>query len=192
MTEQRVVVDGHLGVERKPVAISGQDQRVDLGQSRVFTQIRVIQLSCDRGEPSYSLGGQSEREADLPRLPGVETEKRVDQGPHDPLWPVASDLLDIDAALRARHDDVLTAGAIEGDSEVDLLGDVDGGRDQDLAYNVSANVETEDRRGGVAGFFWGAGELDATRLAATAGEHLGFHDDRAARRLGQRHRFCGG
>ena len=189
MTEQRVVVDGHLGVEREPVAIPGQDQWVDLGERRIFFQICVVQLPGDRGEPGHPVGGEAEREADLPRLPGVQTEERVDQGAHDPLWPVASDLLDVDAALRARHDDVLTAGAIEGDPEIELLGDVDGGRDQHLAHRVPANVETEDRRGGVAGFFRGAGELDAARLAATSGEHLGFHDDRAARRLGKRHRL---
>ena len=162
----------------------GQDERVDLGQRRVFFQIGVVQLPRDRREPGHPVGGESKREADLPRLPGVETEKRVDQGAHDPLGPFASDLFDIDAALRARHDHVLTACAIEGDAKVDLLGDVDGGRDQHLAHDVPANVETEDRRRGLAGLIRGAGELDAARLAATSSEHLGFDDDRSARGLG--------
>src|SRR5215208_6984844 len=145
MTEQRVVVDAHLGVECEPLATPGKDQWVDLGKRRVFPQIGVVELPRDRREPGHPFGSESEREADLPRLPGVETEKGVDQGTDNPLWPFPSDLFDLDTALRARHDDVLTAGAIKGDPEVDLLGDVDGGRDQHLAHGVPANVETEDR-----------------------------------------------
>ena len=44
MTEQGVVVDGHLGVERQPVALRGQDEGVDLGERRVFFQIGVVEL----------------------------------------------------------------------------------------------------------------------------------------------------
>src|SRR5215213_7324521 len=192
MTEQRVVVDGHLGVECEPLAIPGQNQWVDLGKRGVFSQIGVVELSCDRCEPGHPIGGQSEREADLSRLPGMETEKRVDQGPHNPLWSFASDFFDLDATLSARHDDVLTTRAIERDAEVDLLGDVDGGRDQHLAHDVSANVQTEDRRGGLAGLLSGAGKLDAAGLAATSGQHLGFDDDRTACGLGQRSCLIGG
>jgi hypothetical protein len=124
---------------------------VDLGQRRVFFQICVIQLPRHRREPGHPVGGEPERKANLPRLPGVQTEERVDEGAHDPLWPFASDLFDVNTTLRARHDDVLTARAIEGDPEVELPGDIDGGRDQHRAYRVPANVETKDRRGNLAG-----------------------------------------
>ena len=178
MTEQGVVVDGHLGVEREPVALSSQDKGVDLGQRRVFVQICVIQLPHHRREPCHPVGGKSERKADLPCLPGVQTEERVDEGANDPLWPVASDLFDVDTALRARHDHVLATCAIQGDPEIDLLGDVDGRRDQNLAHDVPANVETKNRRGDLAGFCRCAGELDAACLAAAASQYLGFYDDR--------------
>src|SRR5829696_2156969 len=163
MTEQRVVIDGHLGVERQPITLPGQDEGVDFRQGGVFFQVCVVQLPRDGRKPGHPVGRESERESDLSRLPGTETKKRVDQGANDPLWPVARDLLDIDAALRAGHDHVLPAGAIEGYPEVDLLSDIDGGSDQHLAHDVPANVETKDRRGGLARLSWRAGEFDASR-----------------------------
>ena len=170
----------------------GQDEGVDLGQRRVFFQIRVVQLPRDRREPRYPVGREPERKGNLPRLPGVQPEERVDEGAHDPLWPLASDLFDVDTALRARHDHVLTTCAIEGDPEVELLSDVDGGRDQHLAYRVSANVETEDRRGNLAGLCRCAGELDAACLAAASREDLGFHHDWTTRGLSKCRRLIRG
>src|SRR5215212_5336006 len=99
MTEQGVVVDGHLGVEREPVTISSQDEWVDLGERRVFFEIRVVQLPHHRHEPRYPVGCESERKADLPCLPGVQPEERVDEGANDPLRLFASNLFDVDATL---------------------------------------------------------------------------------------------
>ena len=42
MPEERVVVEGHLGVEREQVAAGGDDQRIDLDERRVGADERVV------------------------------------------------------------------------------------------------------------------------------------------------------
>ena len=98
------------------------------------------------------------------------------------LWTLAGDFLDVDAALGAGHNQDLAPGAIEDDAEVEFLGDIDAGDDQDFVDGVSANVHAEDRAGGGVGIVRRARELDAASLAAPTGVDLGLDGDGAAER----------
>ena len=92
------------------------------------------------------------------------------------------DLLDLDAALRREHEERLLLATVERDREVVLLRDVGRLLDPELADDVAVDVEPEDvarfllRVGGVVG------ELDAARLAASAGQHLSLDDHGASER----------
>ena len=59
------------------------------------------------------------------------------------LWALSGHLFDVDSALRAGHDHVLATRSIEGDAEVELLGDIDCRRNQHFPHRVPANVEPE-------------------------------------------------
>ena len=64
--------------------------------------------------------------------------------------------------------------------------------DPELADDVAADVEAEDRRAPSASASSGVvGELDPAGLAAAAGQHLRLDDDRAAELLGGRARLVG-
>ena len=53
----------HLGVERQPVAVAGEDQRVDLGERGVFGDIGFVQRLRDRREAVDLIGGNAELES---------------------------------------------------------------------------------------------------------------------------------
>ena len=151
VAEERVVVEAHLGVERQPLAVLGQDQRVDLGQRRVLVDVGVVERLGDRGEAGDLVGRRCpSANAELPRLVGVQPEQRVGLDADDLLRPLARDLFDVDAALGAGHHDELPARPVEDDAEVELLRDLDAGHDQHLVDGVTADVHAEDllaRRG---------------------------------------------
>ena len=90
------------------------------------------------------------------------------------------DLLDLDAALGREHEERRLLRAVERDGEVVLLRDVGRALDPELAHDVPADVEPEDRARLLLRVRRVVGELDAAGLAAPAGEHLGLDDDRAA------------
>ena len=62
---------------------------------------------------------------------------------------------------------------------------------QTLLDDVAADVEPEDVAGLLLGVRRVVGELDAARLAAPAGQHLGLDDDLPAELLGCRARLLG-
>ena len=188
MPEEGIVVDRHFGIESHPLAAAGQHQRVDLGQRRIFFHIRVVELPGDGCEPGDLVWSETESKTDLPRLPWVKAEKRIDQGTDDALWPLAGDLFDVNAALGTGHDDVLAAGAIKGNAEIELLGDIGRWGNQYLSHDVTADVETKNRRGSVAGLGWCAGQLHSAGFATTTGVNLSLDHDRTTGGLGDRFR----
>ena len=107
------------------------------------------------------------------------------------LGALGGDLLDVHASLRREHEERLLLAAVEGDREVVLLRDVGGLLDPELADDVAADVEAQDLARARLGLLGRLGELDAARLAAPAGQHLGLDDDLAAELLGRRARLLG-
>ena len=66
------------------------------------------------------------------------------------------------------------------------------GGDHDAVHDVALDVETEDRLRGLFGIRGRLGDLDAARLAAASGLHLGLDDGHAAELLGGRAGLLGG
>ena len=94
------------------------------------------------------------------------------------------DLLDLHAALRAQHAEVLLRGAVEGERRVVLLRDVGSVLDPDALHDMTLDVEAEDVARVGARFVGVGGELHAAGLAATTDLDLRLHHDRVADAIG--------
>ena len=118
-------------------------------------------------------------------MPRVTALERVDVEPHERVRARRGDLLDVDPALRREHEERLLRAAVEREREVVLALDVRRPLDPHLRDDVAADVHAEDLARARLGLVGGLGELDPTRLAATAGQHLRLHDDGKAELLGR-------
>ena len=87
------------------------------------------------------------------------------------------DLLDLHAALGGAHQQDPALRAVEDRGEVELLDDVRGRPDQDLAHGHALDVHAEDLRRDGLRFVRGARELHATGFPAPTDEDLGLDDD---------------
>ncbi len=65
-----------------------------------------------------------------------------------------------------------------------LAGYVDGRLDEHGADPLATDLHTEDGGSIRGNLSTGSGNLDATRLAPSAGSHLGLYDDRTTEELG--------
>ncbi len=198
VAEHGVVVEAHLGVERHDVAAAGHHQRIDLGERRVRVDIGL----GEAGDQLRRLGGrralQAQPRGNGPGLERQDSEMGIDGLAEDRLRVLGGDLLDVHAALAGGHDDRLALGAIEGDRDVQLLGDVGGLLDEHLAHELpfgaglmGDELHAEDLAGQLASFLGRLGELDAAPLAAPAGVDLGLDDAPAAHLLADPGRLVG-
>src|SRR5690606_26633797 len=132
------------------------------------------------GDRLAQLLGETGGLDDLAGLRLVDADERVDGDTSQRLGPLDRELLDLHAALDAAHREVAALGAVEEDREVVLLGDRGTLGDHHAVDGVALDVHAEDLGGPLAGLLGGAGDLDAARLAAATGLHLGLDDDHAA------------
>src|SRR3954453_7802947 len=175
--EVRVVVEGHLRVQREDRAVGRLGQRVDLDQRGVLLAEDVPQLDGDRDHLVADLGGEFRRVNYLGGLRGVDAGRRVDGDAGQRLGLGDRDLLDLHAALDRGHRQEGAVGAVEQVGEVVLLGDVAGlGHHHAMGY-VALHVEAEDVLRPRPVLLGVVGQLDATGLAAAAGLHLRLDDD---------------
>ena len=116
----------------------------------------------------------------------------IDVDACDRVGVLLRDLLDLDAALRGEHAEVLLRAPVERERRVVLLGDVGRVLDPHDVHDVALDVHAEDVPG-VRAHLVGVGrELDAAGLAAPAHLDLRLHDDRIADPLGGGHRGVDG
>jgi hypothetical protein len=100
--------------------------------------------------------------------------------PQDGIGVRPGRFLDLDAALRrCDHRDRL-AGAIQDEAQVVLLGDLRRRRDQHGSHGDALDIQAQDLASPLRRFVRGGGELDPTRLAATAHQHLRLDHHRSA------------
>ncbi len=131
------------------------------------------------GDPDRVLlvGAKAHREGELPGLVVQESEARVGVHPDDRVRVRRRDGLDLHTALRGAHQQDAPLGAVKDGGEVELLDDVGGRPDQDLAHGHALDVHAQDGAGDQLGLFGEAGELHPARLAAAADQDLGLDDD---------------
>ena len=143
--ERRVVVERHLGVERVHAAVGREDQRVDLDEvgSRPRCSSGRASGGCRprrRSPPGSSFAGIDPVAA----LRFGQPVDRVDVDRAIASGAVTGDLLDLDAALRRQHPEVLLRGPVERERRVVLLGDVARLLDPDDVDDVALDVHAED------------------------------------------------
>ena len=107
--------------------------------------------------------------------------------PRDRVGVLLGDLLDLDAALRREHPEVLLRGAVERERRVVLLGDVARLLDPQRLDDVALDVHAEDVRRRACGTSSAlAASLMPPALPAPADLHLRLDHDRVADAVGRR------
>ena len=135
MAVNRVVVEIDLGVEREQIAALGDNQRVDLQDRRVGGDEGGVERHHHLDALLQAIAAQAEREAKLLRLEWLQADAGVDEHLVDLLRRLFGDLLNLDAALLADHEDDALRGAIHHQAEIQLL--VDG---QALFHEQARNL----------------------------------------------------
>ena len=186
MAEQRVVVERDLGVERRDLAVGGDDQRVDLDERRVLGDEGVVELAQQRADRADDVGVDAGVEGEPAAVEVLEAEQRVDVQAGDRVRVALGHLLDVHAALGGEHDQRLLGRAVEDDRRVVLRGDVGGRLHPHLVDGEAADVHADDVRGVLLGLVAVLGDLDAAGLAAAADLHLRLDHARVADLLGGR------
>ena len=176
-------------------AVLRHDQRVDLDEREIPFQIELVQGARDALELRDLLARKSEAERESAALESLQPRGRVDVDAQDPLRRLCGDLLDVHSACSRGDKRDAAPLAIEQQAEVQLTLDRAAGFDVDEIDRQSRSASlrsyetlSEHRSGRLADFRCRAAELDASRLSATAGMHLRFHDpDRSRKLAGRRH-----
>src|SRR5438128_2727078 len=169
MTILRVVVDDELGVSRDHAALFRDDERIDLDEFRILLPEQVIGVPDDGCELVSDLLGKRE----LLHEASEDVRLDPDDG-RDVLHVdlVARDRLDVDPALRARHEKRLSGRSIDGEAEVELPSDVQPLLEVHLFHAIPVDVHAEDLPGDRAGFVERLRGLDSAGLSASADEDL--------------------
>ena len=77
--EQRVVVEGHLGVERQQVALLGDDQRIDLHHGRIELAKGAVAAEDGLHRRLHQGRLEAQPEGDLARLECLHADRRLDR-----------------------------------------------------------------------------------------------------------------
>ncbi len=181
MAKKSVVVERHLGVEREPVSALGDDQRIDFSKGRVLAQIGFDETADNLRETGDLGWFNSERETERARLVIVQPKQRIDIDLDDLLGASGRDLFDVDAPFGARHHQNLALRTVKHNAQVVFLCDLGAGRDQDLVDNVPANIHPNDPLASCACVGRILGDCDSACFATSAGVHLRFHRNHAAK-----------
>ena len=183
LTEQRVVLDVDLRVERDEVAVARDDQRVDLDQARILFQVQAVQRLRDARELLDLLACEPEAERQHAALRRLQPCGRVHVHADDLLRRVRGDFLDVHAARGGGDERHLALIPIQHQAQVQLARDLRAFLDEHLVDRqafrprlVRLEARAEHGRRGLARCFRGIDELHAAALAAAARVHLSFDD----------------
>src|SRR5690606_28133732 len=124
LTEQRVVLDVDLRVERDDLPVAGDDQRVDRDEARVAAGEELHELPQDLLERLLLARAEPETEAAAPRQILLQPGRRMDVHREVLLRRLRRDLLAIPAARRRRHDRAAPDRAVDEQAQVELARDI--------------------------------------------------------------------
>ena len=181
--EQRVVVEGHLRVERQDLVVLGHDQRIDLEHRRVAIAKSAIGAENRLHRARHLLQIEAEPEGELARLKRLQPDRRLDDDLQQLVGRVLGDLLDLHAAMLGGDHAHTLELPVENIAEIDLalerIGELDIHALHGLALGPrlrrdEALAEELARR--LLHLVVGAAEFDAPRLAARARMDLRLDD----------------
>ena len=184
VAEERIVVEGDLGVERKQLVVLGRDEGIDLDQRSIGIDEGPVEALEEADRLVDLRGLESERKCQLARLPRAEPDGGVDTLLVDGVGVFGGDFLDLHAAGLRSHKHQLAGGAIEHDAEIEFAVDGGGLLDQQALHLlplgsglVGDKLHAEDVFSVLLGVFARTGHLYAPAFAAAAGMNLRFDDD---------------
>ena len=199
MAEERIVIEGHLRVERKQLVILGGDERIDLQQRSIGFGKGLVQaleeLHCGVDHGWLQPQGKS----DLASLVVGESDDRINLFLVDRLGILGGDFFNLHTAGLRSHEDQLACCAVQHDAEIQLA--IDRGC---LFYQqalhllplrsglVSHQLHSQDGLGCIFSGRQVAHHLHAAAFAAASGVNLRLdHDARSAAAQQQSSRIRG-
>ncbi|CAB4692772.1 unannotated protein [freshwater metagenome] len=166
------------------LAVGLHDERVDLCEIGVAIGVSGVELeqqrNCTVGDRRVEVGSKHP----FATHGFGEPVDGVDPDLGDCIGVFDGDLFNLDAAFLREHAEMLLGRAIKSERDVVLLGDVRSDLDPEDARDVTGDIEAEDVACVLTDFIGVIGKLDAARLSATTGMHLGLDDDGIAHCLG--------
>ena len=175
VTEERVVVEGHLRIDGFQCAVLEKHERVDLHEGGIFLHEELIESL----ENLSSLLHLSFVIEELPRsLVGLEVghaDGRVNDDLHDLLRCFFGNLLDIHAAGAREHHHRALRLTVDEDRDIIFGGDVDCLGDEHTVHSVAFDLHAEDSLRILADFFLTGSELHTTGFTTATGMNLCFH-----------------
>jgi len=149
VAEGGVLVGLKLGVPGDDPAVARHHQRVDLGREGVLLRDCAIELPDHLGQGRRVLA-QAGLERQPPQLEVERSPPGVRVEPGDRLRRILGDCLDVHPPLGGEHQDVGTVVAVDGEAEVDLLGDVERALAVDEGHLEALDVHADDGLSGGA------------------------------------------
>ena len=140
LAEQCVAVSAQFAVEADQVALSGDDQRVDLDQRQVALQEDGCQTHEDLGELLNQLAFQTQFERQLATLVRHWACQRIDRHFVDQVWRLFCHFLDFHAAFGRRHEHHTTGAPVNNRAQVQFFRDVSCSFNQDLVDRLTVRI----------------------------------------------------
>ncbi len=140
LTVHGVAVDVDLGVQAMQVAVFLDHQRIDFQQRQVVVGEQLAKAYENVGELLDLVAFEAQLECQLTTLIGLRANQRVDGSFQDLLRRLFRNLLDLDTTFGGGHEDDTASGTINYRAQVQFLGDVGAGLNQNLADRLTIGI----------------------------------------------------
>ena len=121
MAEQRIPIQGNLGVNSNHAVIGCFQHRIDLEHGGITADVGIVQSGDELRHLLERLATQPEVEGHATRLKSLQPHCRVNLFFENQFRRFFRHGFNVHAALRAVHDDVASGSAIEQNAHVDFL-----------------------------------------------------------------------
>jgi anthranilate phosphoribosyltransferase len=183
VAEERVVVEGHLGVERDELAVACNDAWIDLEHGRIGVDKRAIERLQKRYGVGSNLDGQAHSKRNLARLIWLQADDWLNHFAKNRAGIVLGDFFNFHAACGAGHKNHFAFGAIDQQPKIQFAFDFQAFFDEqaldDAALRsslVGDQFHAQHLTGNFGGLIGGARELHPAGLAAATGVDLRLDD----------------